>query len=247
MRFEGKNIIVTGAASGIGRATAVLMAAEGAHLTIADINSDGLAETADLMANDPQVVAYDATDNDSCKALIAKATEGRPLDALCNIGGMLDWAPTSDFDEERFERVVRVNLFSVYTLCRAALPHLIKNKGNIVNMASTAALQGIPYSLAYSASKHGVVGLTKSLAVEIASKAVRVNAVCPGHVNTPMGNRKPPEGDIDWQLMMRNAPKLVDGSCEPEDIAETVAFLASEQARKITGAVFTVDGGQLAG
>ena len=247
MRFEGKNIIVTGAASGIGRATAILMDGEGASVAIADINEEGLNETAGLLSGSPQVIVYDASDTDSCKALVKSATDGRGLDVLCNIGGMLDWAPTPDFDEARFETLLRVNLFSVYALSRAALPHLIKTRGNIVNMASTAALQGIPYSLAYSASKHGVVGLTKSLAVEMAAKGVRVNAVCPGHVKTPMGSRKPAEGDIDWQLMMRNSPKLEDGSCEPEDIAEMVAFLASEQGRKITGAQFVVDGGQLAG
>jgi meso-butanediol dehydrogenase / (S,S)-butanediol dehydrogenase / diacetyl reductase len=247
MRFEGKNVIVTGAASGIGRATAILFASEGAQVTIADINEDGLAETADMMSVAPKITLYDAADNDSCKALISAATDGHKLDVLCNIAGMLDWAPTPDFSEERFERVVRVNLFSVYTLCRAALPHLIESKGNIVNMASTAALQGIPYSLAYAASKHAVAGITKSLAIEMASQGVRVNAVCPGHVNTPMGNTPPPAGDIDWALMMRNAPKLVDGMCEPLDIAEMVAYLASEQGRKISGALFTVDGGQLAG
>jgi NAD(P)-dependent dehydrogenase (short-subunit alcohol dehydrogenase family) len=92
-----------------------------------------------------------------------------------------------------------------------------------------------------------VVGLTKSLAVEFAARGVRINAVCPGHVDTPMTRRPPPTGDVDWALMMRNAPKLTDGVCVPEDIAEMVCFLASEKARKITGAVINVDGGQLAG
>jgi NAD(P)-dependent dehydrogenase (short-subunit alcohol dehydrogenase family) len=92
-----------------------------------------------------------------------------------------------------------------------------------------------------------VAAITKSLAVEFASKGVRINAICPGHVNTPMGNAAPPPGDVDWGLVMRNAPKLVDGSCEPEDVAEMFAFLASDQARKVTGSLFTIDGGQLAG
>ena len=142
--------------------------------------------------------------------------------------------------------MLRVNLLSYYCLCRAALPHLIESKGAIVNVASTAALQGIAYTVAYSASKHGVVGLTKSLAVEFASAGVRVNAVAPGHVDTPMGNSAPPEG-VDWSLVMRNAPKLPEGTCAPADIAETIAFLASDKARKITGTIVTVDGGQLAG
>ncbi|MFN5822954.1 MAG: SDR family oxidoreductase, partial [Sphingomonadales bacterium] len=88
---------------------------------------------------------------------------------------------------------------------------------------------------------------TKGLAIEFASKGVRVNAICPGHVNTPMGNAAPPSGDVNWDLVMRNAPKLVDGSCEPSDIAAMFAYLASDDARKITGSLFTIDGGQLAG
>ncbi len=245
MRFAGKRALVTGAASGIGRATALRLAAEGAHVVAADVNRAGLLETVSMDPGEMIMAEYDAADVASCQGLVARAAAGG-LDILCNIAGLLDWGPTLDFDEARFERLIAVNLTSVYALCRAALPHLIESRGTIVNMASTAGVQGTPFSIGYAASKHGVVGLTKSLAVEFAARDVRINAVCPGHVRTPMTNRPPPQGDIDWALMMRNAPKLPDGTCEPEDIAEMVAFLASAQARKITGALFTVDGGQLA-
>lgn len=247
MRFQDKRVIVTGAASGIGRATALRFAEEGAHVVIADINEAGLAETAGLMARAPKVVPYDAANWDSCRALVAAAVADGPLHVLANIAGMLAWGPTLEFDEARFEKIVAVNLTSVYAMCRAALPHLIETRGNIVNTASTAALQGIAYTVAYAASKHGVMAVTKSLAVEFASKGVRVNAVAPGHVNTPMGNAAPPQGDVDWALVMRNAPKLIDGTCEPSDIAATIAFIASDEARKMTGTIVTVDGGQLAG
>ncbi len=247
MRFSGKQVVVTGAASGIGRATAQLFAAEGAELTIADINEAGLAETAGMIEGNPLVVPYDAADWDSCRALIAAAASRGGIDVLANVAGMLGWGPTLDFDEARFEKIIRVNLTSVYCLCRAALPHLIETRGNIVNTASTAALQGIAYTVAYAASKHGVMGVTKSLAIEFASKGVRVNAVAPGFVDTPMGNSTPPEGEVDWSLVMRNAPKLVEGTCAPSDIAETIAFIASDQARKMTGTIINVDGGQLAG
>ena len=110
-----------------------------------------------------------------------------------------------------------------------------------------AALQGIPYTIAYAASKHAVAAITKSLAIEFAAKNVRINAICPGHVDTPMGNSPPPPGDVDWSLVMRNAPKLPNGSCAPSDIAEAFAYLASDAARKITGTLLTIDGGQLAG
>ncbi|MEO9633544.1 MAG: SDR family NAD(P)-dependent oxidoreductase [Parasphingorhabdus sp.] len=247
MRFADKNIIVTGAASGIGRATAILMANEGAHVSIGDVNEAGLKETANMMTGDPQVIPYDATDHDSCKNLVAKATDGRPLDVICNIAGLLDWGPVDHFDEARFARVLAINLTSVYTLCRAALPHLVETKGTIINTSSTAGVAGIAYSSAYSASKHGVIGLTKSLAIEYASRGVRVNAICPGHVDTPMGNQTPPEGEIDWALVMRNVNKLEGGSCAPEDIANAFAYLASTDARKVSGTTLTVDGAMQAG
>lgn len=246
MRFEGKNILVTGAASGIGRATAIRLAAEGANVTIGDINQAGLQETAAMMQGSPRIQPFDASDFDSCRALVSAAAVNG-LDVLCNISGMLKWGPSTEFSAEDFERILRINTTSVFVLCQAALPHLIKSKGNIINTASTAALQGIPYTIAYSASKHGVAAITKGLAIEFAAKGVRVNAICPGHVNTPMGNAAPPPGDVNWDLVMRNAPKLENGTCEPEDIAGLFAYLASDDARKITGALFTIDGGQLAG
>ena len=247
MTLAGKKALVTGAASGIGRATAIRFAAEGAHVTIADRNAEGLAETAALMAAAPTVLTFDAADYASCRELVASAAKDG-LDILANVAGVLDWGNSLDFDEDRFDRVLRINLGSVWCLSRAALPHLIESKGNIVNTASTAALQGIAYTCAYAASKHGVAALTKSLAVEFAKKGVRVNAICPGQVNTPMTAQTPPmEGDMDWAIVMRNAPKLLNGDCDPSDIAELFAFLASSKASKITGAAFSIDGGQLAG
>ena len=246
MPFQGKKVLVTGAAGGIGRACAIRFAADGAQVTIGDINEAGLRETASMMAGNPRVQPFDAADFDSCRALVeAAAPDG--LDVLCNVSGVLKWGPSTEFSVEDFERILRINTTSVFVLCQAALPHLIASKGNIVNTASTAALQGIAYTIAYSASKHGVAAITKGLAIEFASKGVRVNAICPGHVNTAMGNSPPPPGDVDWALVMRNVPKLAEGTCEPEDIAELFAFLASEKARKITGSLFTIDGGQLAG
>ena len=247
MRLAGKRAVITGAASGIGRATALRFAEEGALVTIADINADGLAETAALMASAPvQQLTFDAADTASCQALVARAaTDG--LDILCNISGILKWGPSLEFHVEDFERILRINTVSVFSLCQAALPHLIASKGCIVNTASTAALQGIAYTVAYAASKHGVAAITRSLAIEFAAKGVRINAICPGHVNTPMGNAPPPAGDVDWGLVMRNVPKLENGSCEPSDVAAMFAYLASEDARKVTGSLFTIDGGQLAG
>lgn len=244
MRFAGKRALVTGAASGIGRATAQLLAQEGAQVIIADINEAGLAETAALIGAAATPVIFNAEDHASCRALIATAAEGG-LDVLCNVAGMLKWGPTESYAVEDFERLLRINTTSVFVLCQAALPHLVKAKGNIVNIGSTSGLRGMIYTAAYCASKHAVVGMTTALAAEYAHLGVRINAVCPGQVNTPMVQQAPPQGDLDWAMVMRGAPKLADGVCDPADIANAVAFLASDQARKATGTVLVVDGGQL--
>lgn len=144
-----------------------------------------------------------------------------------------------------FERLLRVNTTSVFVICKAALPHLLETRGNIVNIGSTSGLRGMIYTAGYCASKHAVVGMTTALAAEYAARGVRVNAVCHGHVMTSMTQPSPPQGDIDWDMVMRGMPKLADGSCAPEDIAEAVAYLASGKARKATGTVLVVDGGQL--
>ena len=250
MRFQNKKVLVTGAASGIGRATAILFAREGASVTIGDINEVGLTETAALMATPPKIQPYNAADAASCRALVeAAAVDG--LDVLCNVAGILKWGSSKTFAVEDMDLVMRINATSVFALCQAAFPYLLKSKGNIVNTASSSGMVGMAYTVAYSASKHAVIGITKGLAVEWASTGVRVNAVCPGQVNTPMTATVPQAGaqadDIDFSLMMRAAPKLENGACEPQDIAESIAWLASDAARKATGTVLAVDGGHTAG
>ena len=246
MRFEGKSVVVTGAASGIGLATAKKLAAEGARLVLGDRNAEGVAAAAAELG--AIGMALDVADEASCAALIDRAVaEHGGLDVLCNIAGVLDFGRLEDLDKSRWDRTIAVNLTGVYLMSRLAMPHLLNVRGNIVNMASAAGLVGVPFNAIYVASKHGVVGLTKALALEFSKEGVRVNAVCPGGVKTPMVQQAPPE-DIDWQMVMRSASWLDGGEmAEPEDIADTVAFLASSQARRITGACIAVDGGQTAG
>ena len=248
MRLEGKIAVVTGAASGIGRAVAKRLAAEGAKIVIGDRNADGVRETAQAIGGSASALALDVADESSCQAIIDHAvSQHGGLDILCNVAGVLDFGRFEDVDRTRWDRVISVNLTGVYQMCRAAMPHLIARRGNVVNMASAAGLVGIPYNSVYTASKHGVVGLTKALALEFSKEGVRVNAVCPGGVDTPMVQLAPPE-NIDWQMVMRAASWLDDGAmATPDDIADAVAFLASSEARRITGATFTVDGGQTAG
>lgn len=248
MRFSGKKVLITGAASGIGRASAILFASEGARVVIGDVNGAGLEETASAMARVPVIVVYDGADFRTCHSLVATAAKDG-LDVLCNIAGMHDWGASITFDEARFERSLSVNLTSLFALSRASLPHLIESRGNIVNISSAAGLVGVAYNAAYCAAKAGVIGLTKSLAIEYAGQGVRVNAICPGMVNTPMihASRTAAQGDIDPLLTARNAPKLAGGACDPEDIAQAVVWLASDAAKKVSGAALPVDCAQAAG
>jgi len=248
MRLDGRTAVVTGAASGIGRAVAQRLAAEGARVVIGDRNAQGLAETADLIGTAAETAPLDVADEASCRAIIDRAVALHGgLDILCNIAGVLDFGRFAEVDRTRWDRVIAVNLTGVYQMCRAAMPHLVERSGAIVNMASAAGLVGVPYNSAYTASKHGVVGLTRALALEFSKEGVRVNAVCPGGVKTPMLEQAPPE-NIDWDMVMRSAGWLNGGEmAEPADIAATVAFLASDDARRITGAAVAVDGGQTAG
>jgi meso-butanediol dehydrogenase/(S,S)-butanediol dehydrogenase/diacetyl reductase len=253
MRFGGKRVLVTGGASGIGKATVQLFVQEGAGVVIADKNIDGARALAAQLTQRPQTSAtaiqFDAADAGSCERLIDRSVQALGgLDVLCNIAGIMDWDHLDKFDEARWDRVLRVNLTGVFHVSRHAMPHLIKTRGNIVNMASAAALVGIPYTTAYCASKAGVVALTKSLAVEFASAGVRVNAICPTGGKTPMHEQNRFPDNIDLPLLMRNAPKMYGGELwEPRDIAVAILFLASDDARYISGVALPVDGAQTAG
>jgi meso-butanediol dehydrogenase / (S,S)-butanediol dehydrogenase / diacetyl reductase len=248
MRFENKRAIVTGAASGIGRAVAERLAREGATVLLCDWNREGVAAAAAAIGGSSGSMTLDVSNAGDCDAAVAGAADRwGGLDILCNIAGVLDFAPFADLTPDRWARVIGVNLSGVYNMSRAAMPHLVASRGTIVNMASAAGLVGVPFNAAYTASKHGVVGLTKALALEFSKQGVRINSVCPTGVRTPMVMAPPPD-DIDWPAVMRSAPWLDDGAmCEPEDIADAVAFLASSEARRITGIAFPVDGGQTAG
>ncbi len=252
LRFAGKAALVTGAAAGIGRATAHRLAGEGARLVLADYDARSAERVAREIAEaggaQAAVVQFDAADAASCTSMVDRSlAELGELDVLCNIAGIWDWGHFADFPADAWERVLRVDLSSIFYITQRALPALLRRNGNVVNMASAAALTGLAYNAAYCAAKAGLVGLTKSIAVELAAKGVRVNAICPGGVATSITAKARAVPDADPKLLVeRHFPKT-GRLCEPEEIAAAVAYLASDEARNITGITLTIDGGQLAG
>lgn len=248
MRFTDKSALVTGAASGIGLAVARRLAREGARVTLCDRNGEGVAASAAAIGAGARALPLDVAQPEACAQAVRDVVAAQGgLDILCNIAGVLDMAPFAQMTWERWSHVIGVNLTGVYAMSHAAMPHLVERRGAIVNMASAAGLVGVAFNAAYCASKHGVVGLTRALALEFANDGVRVNAICPSGVRTPMLDGPPPPG-VDWERVMRSAPWLDHGAmAEPDDIADAVAFLASAEARLITGVAFPVDGGQTAG
>jgi meso-butanediol dehydrogenase/(S,S)-butanediol dehydrogenase/diacetyl reductase len=247
-RFEGKVAAITGAASGIGRATAVRLAAEGAHVACLDVAADGAEATvAAITAKGGQAFALtcDVSDRDAIAAAIAAtvSTAGR-LDVLCNIAGLGHFVDDREETLEGWNRVIGINLTGTFLVSQAALPHLVETRGNIVNTASTAALKGQPWSAAYSASKGGVVSLTQTMAIDWGKQGVRVNCVAPGGVETPITSQfNPPEG-ADLALLQRIMP--FDRSGQPDELAAAFAYLASDDASYVNGIVLRVDGGMQA-
>lgn len=250
-RFTDRVVIVTGAASGIGRATAARLAAEGARVLASDITADALdASVAEARAGvgpGGEVVAHVADISDEAQAAgtIAAAVErwGR-LDALCNIAGMLKTVRTHECDLDTWNRVINVNLTGTFLMCRAALPHLMESRGAIVNAASTSSFFGHPWMAAYASSKGAIAALTHTLAVEYCKEGVRVNAIAPGSVTSGITNNVAFPDDLtkDEGKLVRRIMSPT-GFGDPADVASVVALLASDDGRHMTGEIIRIDGG----
>lgn len=246
-RFSGKVVLVTGAASGIGRASAQRLAAEGAKVFCMDLSREGLdALVAEIESHGGEAVSHpaDVSCEDSVRSAVAACVQryGR-LDTLVNMAGILRFDDTEALTLAEWQQVIDVNLTGTMLLCREVLPHLVQNRGSIVNAASTASLAGLPCGLAYSASKGGVLAMTRSIALEYAKRGVRANCVCPGDIKTDMTSGIGFPDTMDFSLMGRISS--LTGAQGPETVAGVIAMLASEDGAHITGEDIRVDGGTL--
>ena len=242
-RYEGRVVLVTGAGSGIGRATVHRLVEEGATVLAADISADGLATTA-KDATRPEAVTElvgDVSDPGFGPAAVAAALELGPLRTVVNSAGILRFEHSHEVALASWQKILDVNLTGTFLVCQAAIPALLDTRGAIVNVASTAALAAHPWAAAYSASKGGVLALTRTLAIEYAKQGLRANAVCPGSIDTPItGAFELPDG-ADGKLLHRIMSPT--GMGDPKVIAAAIAYLGSDDAMHVNGADLRVDGG----
>jgi len=250
-RLSDRVVIVTGAASGIGRATAIRCAREGAKVIASDINGEALAdsmrEANESAGGGGECITHVADISNEADAANTVETAidawGR-LDGLANIAGMLRTVRTHECDLATWQKIIDVNLTGTFLMCRAALPHLIVTDGSIVNAASTSSFFGHPWMGAYAASKGAIAAFTQTLAVEYCKEGVRVNAIAPGSVHSGITHNVdfPPDLSKEEGKLVRRIMSPT-GFGDPEDVASVVAMLLSDDAKHITGECIRIDGG----
>jgi NAD(P)-dependent dehydrogenase (short-subunit alcohol dehydrogenase family) len=253
--FEGKVAVVTGAAGGIGRASALAFAEKGAKVVVADVQISQGTETVRMIKDqggEAVFVRTDVSNSVDVRTLIDTTVErfGRLDYAVNNAGIGGPNAATADYPEEEWNRIIGINLTGVWLCMKYEIPEMLKQgKGAIVNTASAMGLTGLSLVCGYVAAKHGVVGLTKVAAMEYATQGIRVTAVCPGFVETPMMNEAATTGEVpkeDFYKALGNfsSAKRVG---KPEEIANAVVWLCSDSASYVTGTTLVVDGGWICG
>lgn len=250
MRFDGRVAVITGGASGIGRATAELMAARGANVAVLDVHEAPAKEMVSKIEGGESRVLFlrvNVALAEEVDQAVAKVVDHwKHVDILVASAGIQRYGTALTTSDSGWNEVIGVNLNGAWHAARACIPHMQKNGGAIVNVASVQSLASQNNVCAYAVSKHGLIGLTRSMAIDFAPDRIRVNAVCPGTVDTPM---------LSWAASLDADPTAVFRACaemhvlgriaQPAEIAEVIAFLAHDRASFVTGAVWTVDGGLL--
>ncbi|MEM2104146.1 MAG: glucose 1-dehydrogenase [Candidatus Bathyarchaeia archaeon] len=248
-KLKGKVAIITGAGSGIGRATAVLFAKEGAKVAVVDCNKDSGEETVKIIrqSGGEAVFIYADVSKASDVQKMVETVVGKygAIDILFNNAGINLALPITELPEETWDEIINTNLKGVFLCSKNVIP-IMKRQGSgiIINMGSSSALVGVPYFGAYSASKGGILALTRTMALEVAPFKIRVNCICPGMVETPLSKRTWEKMRISEEKRGERAKSIPWGRVgEPEEIARAVLFLASEDSSYMTGSNLTVDGG----
>jgi 3-hydroxybutyrate dehydrogenase len=249
--LSGKSALVTGAASGIGRAIAEDLSRRGARVLLADIDESALSAVANALS-DSVAQRADISSRDDCRALVERARrEWGGVDILVNNAGLQHVAPVEEFPEDRWEYIVRVMLIGAFLLTKYAIPDMYrKGWGRIVNVSSLHGLVASPYKSAYISAKHGLMGLTKTVALEAAERGVTVNAICPSYVRTPLVEKqiadqarvnRMDQAEVIEKIML--APAAIKRLLEPSEVAAYVAFLCTDEASGITGSAQLIDMG----
>jgi NAD(P)-dependent dehydrogenase (short-subunit alcohol dehydrogenase family) len=251
---SGRRALVTGASRDIGRSVSVELGARGLPLVLSSRSEDGLAETASLVrqaGGEAVSLACDLADRSQSTALVPRAAEtGGPIDVLVHVAGVAPSAKIADVDDASWDLALELNATAAFVLSRAALPHMIARQwGRIVMVASTAGRVGYPYTAAYTASKHALVGLTRALAVEVARHGVTVNAACPGFTDTAIvddavRNIAERTGVTDEEARRRLAAMSPQQRLiRPAEVARLVAYLVSDESGGLNGQAINIDGG----